>query len=249
MSIIRTEEELAQLRENAKIHKIVFEEIKKVAQPWVCTKTIDELVENICNKFNVESAFKGLYGFPASICISINEVVAHWIPSENIFFEKWDVVKFDFWVKDKKIGLNTDAAFTMIIGEDKNPEVERFLKVNEEALMKWVAKAKVWNRVGDISYAIQSHIEKNWFHVIKQLSWHAIGFNVHEEPYIYNFGKPWTWELLKKNMTLCLEPLMGITTGEIYQDEEWNIYMADWCLWSQFEHMIVVKEWYPEILV
>lgn len=246
---IRTEEELNVLRENAKVHKIIFQEIKKIAQPWVSAKIIDDLVENICKKFNVLPAFKGLYDFPASICISVNDVVAHGIPNESVIFQKWDVVKFDFWVKDKKIGLNTDAAFTMIIGDEKNPNVENFLRVNQEALMKWVAKCVVWNRIWDVSHAIQSHIEANWFHVIKQLSGHAIGYEVHEEPYIYNFGKPGTWEMLKKNMTFCIEPLIWFTTWEIYQDEEWNIYMADWCLWSQFEHMVVVKEVYPEILV
>ncbi len=249
--VIRTEKEIEQLRRNAIVHKKVFEEIKKVLKPWISAYDIDKLAWDICKKYNVLAWFKWVYGFPANICISINDVVVHWVPTKKMIFKKWDVVKFDFWVKDKNIWINTDAAITLIVWEwPHDPLVEKFLRVNQEALMKWVAKCIVWNRTWDIGYAIQKHVEENWFHIVRDLTGHGIGYKLHEKPYIYNYWKPGTWELLKKNMSLAIEPIVWMTTWEI-KEVEWKfeIYMADWWLWSQFEHTIIVKEAYPEIIV
>lgn len=247
----KTEAEIEQMRQNAKVHKIVFEEVRKIAKPWVDAKTIDELSKNICDKFWVLPGFHWVYGFPGNMCISINDVVVHWVPNKKMIFKDWDVVKFDFWVKDKKIGINTDSAFTIIIWEGPHDsEVERFLRVNEEALMKWIAKATAGNRVWDISHAIQTHVEKNGFHIIKTLTGHGIGYKLHEKPYIPNYGKPGTGDLLVEGMTLAIEPIVWFGTGKTY-DKEWKfeIYMDDGWLWSQFEHTIVVRKGYPEIIV
>lgn len=246
----KTPRELDVMRNNAKIHKIVFDEIKKLAIPWVSAWEIDQLCLNICNRHNVLPGFHWVYGFPANICISINDAVVHWVPTKKMVFKDWDVVKFDFWVKDKELGLNTDAAFTMIIWESKDREIERFLKVNEEALYKWIAKAIPGNRIGDISNAIQSHVEKNGFHIVKDLTGHGIGYKLHEKPYIPNYGKAGTWELLTPWMTLAIEPIIGFSTGRIKEvSGKWEIFMADNWLGCQFEHTILVRDWYPEIII
>ena len=246
----KTPRELDLMRSNAKVHKIVFDEIKKLAMPWVSAWEIDQLCLNICNRYNVLPWFRGVYWFPANICISINDAVVHGVPTKKMIFRDWDVVKFDFWVKDKELWLNTDAAFTMIIWESKDREVERFLKVNEEALYKWIAKAIPWNRVWDIGHAIASHVEKNWFHIVKDLTWHWIGYKLHEKPYIPNFGKPGTWELLTPWMTLAIEPIIWFSTWKIKEVQwKWEIFMADDWLGSQFEHTILIRDWYPEIII
>ena len=249
--IIRTEKELEQLRKNALVHKEVFEEIKKMAKPGVSAYQIDKMAGDICEKNDVLAWFKWVYNFPANICISINEVVVHWVPTKSMIFKEGDVVKFDFGVKDKIIWMNTDAAICLIIGDGPHDkEVERFLKVNEEALMKWIAKCVPWNRTGDIGHAIQTHVEKNWFHIVKDLTGHWIGYNLHEEPYIYNYWKPWTGKLLKKNMSLAIEPIIWFSTWKIKDfPPKFEIFMEDNWLGCQFEHMIIVKEWYPEIIV
>lgn len=250
MTKVKTEEELNILRRLALIHKQVFSEVRKLAVPWVNAKQIDELADFICKSHNVLPAFKGLYWFEWSICVSINDVVAHWTPTKEMVFKSWDVVSFDFWVKDKESWLNTDAAFTMIVWESKILEHQDLIRINQEALMKWIAKAKPWMRVWDIWNAIEKHISENSdFHLIKKLSWHWIWTNVHEEPYVYNYWKAWTGEMLKENQTYCIEPLIGITTWEITKDDAWNIVMADGGIWTHFEHMIIIKNWYPEILV
>lgn len=248
--LIKNERELEVMRENAKIHKEVFEEIKKMVRPWVTGYDIDKLCWDICEKYNVLCGFRGVYGFPANICISVNDCVVHGIPSKKMVFKNGDVVKFDFWVKDKKHGLNTDAAFTMIIGDGPHSlEVEKFLKVSQEALYKWIAKATVWNRVGDIWNAIQKHIESHGFHVIKDLTGHSIGYNLHEQPYIPNFGKAGAGEILKENMTLAIEPIVWFGSGKIKDKWGFEIYVADGSLGAQFEHTIVVKPGYPEIII
>lgn len=249
-TLIKNEQELGIMRENAKIHKEVFEQIKKMVKPWVTGYEIDKICWEICNKYWVLCGFKWVYNFPWNLCISINSCVVHWVPSKKMIFAEGDVIKFDFWVKDKKVWLNTDAAFTMIVGEwPHSLEVKKFLKVSEEALYKWIAKAVVGNKIWDIWHAIQSHIESYGYYVVKDLTGHGIGYELHEKPYIPNFWKAHTGEILKENMTLAIEPIVWLRSGKITDRGGFEIYISDWSLWAQFEHTIVVKPWYPEILV
>lgn len=248
--LIKNEKELQIMRENAKIHKEVFEEIKKMVRPGTTWYDVDKLCWDICNKYNVLCGFKGVYWFPANLCISVNDCVVHGVPSKKMIFQEGDVVKFDFWVKDKKHGLNTDAAFTMIVWDGPHDlEIEKFLKVSQEALYKWIAKATVWNKIWDIWHAIQKHIESHWYHVVKDLTWHGIWYNLHEKPYIPNHWNAGKWEILKENMTLAIEPIVWFSSGKIIDKWGFEIYISDWSLWAQFEHTIVVKPTYPEIII
>lgn len=248
--LIKNERELQIMRENAKIHKEVFEEIKKMVKVWTTGYEVDKLCGEICAKYNVLCGFKWVYNFPANLCISVNDCVVHWVPSKKMVFQEGDVVKFDFWVKDKRHWLNTDAAFTMIVGEGPfDPEVKRFLQVSEEALYKWIAKATVGNRVWDIGNAIQKHIESHGYYIIKDLTGHSIGYNLHEKPYIPNFGQAGSGEILRENMTLAIEPIIGFSSGKIIDKWGFEIYVADGSLGAQFEHTIVVKPGYPEIII
>lgn len=250
MWLIKNELELKIMRQNAIVHKEVFEEIKKMVKPWVTWYDVDKLCGDICKKYWVLCWFRWVYSFPANICISVNDCVVHWVPSKKQVFNEGDVVKFDFWVKDKKYWLNTDAAFTMIVWDwPHDPKVKKFLQVCEEWLYKWISKAIVWNRVWDIWHAIQSYVESNWFKIVKDLTGHAIWYNLHEKPYIPNFWKSWTGEILKENMTLAIEPIIWFSSWKILDKWWFEIYIDDWSFWAQFEHTIVVKPNYPEIIV
>lgn len=245
-----TEKELEILRANAKVHKKVFDTIKE--RVWVGTtaREINELCLQICTEHNVIPAFYGVYGFPAYICISVNDVVVHGIPRNEIIFQKGDVVTFDFGVKDKEVGVNTDAAFTMIVWDGPyKPEVVEFLEVNQKALYKWIAEARVGNTVGDIGYAIQSYVEKKGFHIVKELTGHGVGKKLHEEPYVYNYGKKWSGKKLKKWMVLAIEPIIGFSSGKIIDKWDWEIYIADGSLGCQFEHTILITDGDPEIII
>ncbi len=247
---VKNEKELQIMRDLAKVHKEVFESIKQTAKPWTTWEDINILCDNITKKHWVLCWFKWVYWFPWNICISINDCVVHWVPSKKMIFKDWDVVKFDFWVKCSVTWLNTDRAFTMIIWEwPHKQEVEKFLNTCKEALYKWIAKAVVWNRIWDISNAIQRHVESAWFHIVKDLTWHAIWYTLHEKPYIPNYWKAKSWDYLKANMTLAIEPIIWFKSWKI-KDKWWfEIFIADWSLWAQFEHTIVVKPNYPEIII
>lgn len=248
--LIKNERELQIMKELAKVHMEVFEEIKKIAKVWVTGYDIDKLALDICNKHWVLPGFKWVYDFPANICISINDCVVHGVPSKKMVFQNGDIVKFDFWVKDKRHGLNTDAAFSMIIWDGPHDvKMIKFLQVSNEALYKWIAKAVVWNRIWDIWAAIQTHIESHWYHIIKDLTWHAIWYNLHERPYIPNFWKVWKWEILRENMTLAIEPIIWFSSWKIIDKWWFEIYVADGSPGAQFEHTIVVKQGYPEIII
>ncbi len=248
--IIQNQRELDILRENWKIHKEIFEEIKKMVTVWTRWSDVDELCQTLCNKYWVLPWFKWVYWFPANICISVNSAVVHWLPTKKMVFKEWDVVKFDFWVKDKRIWINTDSAFTMIIGDwPKDSEVVRFIKCNEEALLKGIAAAKVWNRVWDIWNAIQTTVESAWFHIVRDLTWHALWYNLHEKPYIYNYWIKGNWQILREWQVLAIEPIIWFSSWKVSDKWGWEIYIADWSLGSQAEHTIVVREWYPEIIV
>ncbi len=248
--MIVTPKELDFLKSNAKVHKIIFEEIKKMVKPWVSGYDVNKLCWELCEKYNVIPGFKWVYGFPGNICISVNDCVVHWVPSKRMVFEAWDVVKFDFWVKDKVIWVNTDAAFTMIVWDWPHDEkVVKFLKVAEEALYKWIKKAVPWNKIWDIGHAIQTHIESNGFYVIKDLTGHWVGYTLHEKPYIPNFWIPGNGVVLKENMLLAIEPIVWFSSGKIVDSKWFEIYVADGSIWAQFEHTIVVKPVYPEIIV
>ncbi|MCT4616701.1 MAG: type I methionyl aminopeptidase [Candidatus Gracilibacteria bacterium] len=239
--------ELNQIRKNGEIHKKIIEEVKKIAIEGTNGKQINDLVLNLCKHYNVEPAFTGIMGFKGAICININHCVAHGEPSKYKF-QSGDVVTFDFGIRDKELGLNTDAAFTMIIGTPAHPEVERFLRINQGALMAGIKKAVPGNRVGDIGEAIEKFLENSGFHIIKDLKGHGIGYKVHEKPNILNYKTTDKGQRLLENMTICIEPLLGFNSGKISQDEN-GIYVDDGSLGSQFEHMIVIKKPYPEIIV
>lgn len=245
-----TKQELEIMRKNAKTHKKVFEEIKKIIKDWTKAIDIDKLAWDIALRHWVLCWFKWVYWFPANICISVNDVVVHWLPREWLIFRNWDLVTFDFWIKDKEKWINTDAAFSIIVWwDDKNPKWARLIEANKKALYAWISKCRAWNKVWDISEAIQKEIEWAWYKVVKDLTWHAIWKKLHEKPYIPNFWKAWKWEILQKWMTLAIEPILWETSWQIVDKWDWEIYIKDWSLWSQYEHTILITDWDPEIII
>ena len=176
--------------------------------------------------------------------------MVHWRASRNIILREGDLVTYDFWIKDKWLKINTDAAISLIVGwDDKNPIWAKMIEVNKKALKAWISQAKPWNTIWDISHAIQTEIEKAWFFVVKDLTGHWVWKKLHEKPYIPNYWKPGTWEKLKVWMTLAIEPIMGQTSWKIVDEWDWEIYIEDWSLWSQYEHTILITQNWPEIII
>ncbi|MBI3252870.1 MAG: type I methionyl aminopeptidase [Candidatus Omnitrophica bacterium] len=215
------------------------------ARPGVTTKRLDVLAEDFIRSQGAEPAFKGYYGYPASICTSVNEGVVHGIPNDRAL-EEGDIVGVDVGVKLD--GYYSDAARTFAIGEiDK--ESRRLVDATREAMRRGIAKAVEGNRLSDISWAVQSYAEGNGFSVVRQYVGHGIGRNLHEEPQVPNFGRPGQGPRLVEGMTLAIEPMINAGTEEVETLlDGWTVITKDRRRSAHFEQTVFVGKTAPEIV-
>ena len=244
--ILKNSWEIELLRKANAIVAEVLLSIKEEVKPGKVTLELEELALRICEKRKVKPAFKGYKGYPYALCVSINEEVVHGMPSESKVLKEGDIVSFDFGVCYE--GYYGDAAITVPVGKISS-DAERLLKVTEEALYIGIDKARVGNRIGDISYAIQSYVEGQGFNVIKSFVGHGIGRNLHEPPEVPNFGKKGTGAKIDAGLVIAIEPMvsMGDWRVKILEDG-WTAVTVDGSLSAHFEHSIVVTPKGPEIL-
>jgi methionyl aminopeptidase len=223
----------------------VFQKLKEAIIPGITTKELDQIAEEAILSRGAIPAFKGYRGFPASLCISINEEVVHGIPGQRRLREG-DIVSLD--VGANLNGYFGDAAITLPVGE-VDPMAKRLLEVTEKALYIGIDKAKAGNRLFDISYAIQTWVESNGFSVVRDFVGHGIGKDLHEEPQIPNFGSPHQGPRLEKGMVLALEPMVNEGTyGVRILSDGWTVVTADGKRSAHFEHSIVITDGGAEIL-
>jgi methionyl aminopeptidase len=242
---IKTSEEISKMRISGKILGNVLKYLKEIAKPGVTTKYLDLEAEKFIRNLKGIPTFKGYRGFPASICTPINEEVVHTIPSDRIL-KNGDILTIDCGVTYE--GLITDAAITIPIA-NVSKEVSKFINVAKETLSAGIKQVKPANKVGDISYAIQQIIVKNGYSVIHELTGHGVGYKLHEEPTINNYGKKHQGMSLKPGMTLAIEPIFAM--GERYIQtlkDKWNIVTKDNSLAIQYEHTVLVTDSGCEIL-
>lgn len=246
MIILKSTEELKKIRKSCQIVATVLEELKTYIKEGLTTKQIEQFIENLIIKMGGIPAFKGYRGYPASACISINEQVVHGIPSEKVFIKEGDIVSVDVGVVCEN--FYGDAAYTYPVGKITE-EAEKLLRITKEALYRGIAEARPGKRIGDISNAIQTHVENNGFSVVRAFVGHGIGRSLHEDPQIPNFGKKGIGPKLKKGMTLAIEPMVNAGTHEVViLSDGWTAVTKDGSLSAHFEHTIAVTEDEPEIL-
>lgn len=220
--------------------------MKEVVRPGITTMEIAEEADRMARVLDVVPAFKGYNGYPAVICVSVNEEVVHGIPSRSRILREGDIVGLDFGALHR--GYYSDAAVTLPVGET-DPETMRLLDVTRDALFIGIEAALVGNRVGDISHAVQSHVENNGFSVVKVFVGHGIGRNLHEEPQIPNYGESQWGVRLKKGMTLAIEPMVNAGSDGVHVlDDGWTAVTSDGRLSAHFEHTVAVTENGPMIL-
>ncbi|RKY30510.1 MAG: type I methionyl aminopeptidase [Candidatus Omnitrophota bacterium] len=242
---IKSEEEIKILAEAGEILARMMEEIKQSVKPRIKTLVLERLAEELAQKESVGLAFKGYKGFPAGICISVNDEIVHGIPGERIINEG-DIVSLDLGVRYK--GFYSDMAVTVAAGKI-DPATKKLIQVTKEALDIGIKQAQPNNRVFDISCAIQKHVEKNGFSVVRQFVGHGIGTNLHEEPEVPNFGLAHQGETLRTGMVIAIEPManMGSWECEILNNG-WTAVTKDRCVSAHFEHTIAITEKGPKIL-
>jgi methionyl aminopeptidase len=245
MIIIKSSREIEQLKRSNVIVAEVFQKLKKVIAPGITTMELDQIAEEIILSKGATPAFKGYRGFPATLCISINEEVVHGIPSQRRLKEG-DIVSID--VGSNLDGYFGDGAITLPVGE-VDRAAQRLLEVTERALYIGIEKAKVGNRLFDISYAIQTWVESHGFSVVRDFVGHGIGMDLHEEPQIPNFGSPHQGPRLERGMVFALEPMVNEGTYEVkILSDGWTVVTADGKRSAHFEHTIAITDGGAEIL-
>jgi len=245
MITCKSSRELDYMREAGRIVAEVFEKIKKVIEPGITTKELDSIAENYIVSRGAKPAFKGLYGFPASICTSINEQVVHGIPGLRKL-ENGDIISIDCGAEIN--GYYGDAAMTFPVG-NIGAEAALLLQVTERALYEGIAEAVEGNRLSDISHAIQYYVESRGFSVVRDYVGHGIGKKMHEDPQVPNFGRPGRGPRLAAGMTLAIEPMVNAGTYEVETlPDKWTVVTRDRKLSAHFEHTIAITDGAPEIL-
>jgi methionyl aminopeptidase len=245
MIYLKTREEIELMRESALMVSRSLGIIAKEIKPGVEPKYLDKLAEEYIRDNGGVPAFKGYRGFPATLCISVNEAVVHGIPGSKPLKEG-DIISVDCGVK--KNGFYGDHAYSFAVGKVR-PELEKLLKVTKESLYKGIEQAISGNRIGDISYAIQQHAESNGYGVVRELVGHGLGKSLHEDPEVPNYGKRGDGPKLKDGMVLAIEPMINLGKKNIKQLEDgWTIITADGLPSAHFEHDIAIIDGKPEIL-
>lgn len=242
---IRSKEEIECLRKSAELLVKTFRAVEKYLKPGVSTEELDTIAYETIVAGKGIPAFKGYNGYPASVCVSINEEVVHGIPGRRKIKEG-ELIGVDIGVNWE--GWFTDAARTYAIGAI-SPQMEKLLKVTHEALFLGIQQCRANNRLSDISHAIQNHVESHGFSVVRSLVGHGIGRAMHEEPQIPNYGLPHQGPKLKPGMVFAIEPMVNIGTHEVrMMNDGWTVVTADGLPSAHFEHTVVVTQGDPLIL-
>jgi methionyl aminopeptidase len=232
-------------RANALVLKIL-DALEAMVAPGVTTADLDRESEELTRKAGARPAFKGYRGFPGSLCASINEEVIHGIPSKKRALKEGDIVSLDFGVVLD--GYYGDSARTVAVGRIPE-ESNRLLAVTQEALEKGLAQAKVGGRLSDIGFAIQSHVERAGFSVVREFVGHGIGTSLHEDPQVPNYGPPGTGPLLKEGLVLAVEPMVNQGSADVrIQADGWTAVTVDGLPSAHFERCVAVTADGPRIL-
>jgi len=243
---LKSEKEIELIAKSAEILSEVLIKMKEMIKPGITTEEIDGLARKMVKDHGVKAAFLGYRGYPAAVCVSVNEEVVHGIPSSKIKLKEGDIVSLDFGVERE--GFFSDAALTVPVGKISG-RAQKLIKVTQEALLKGIDMAKPGNRISDISAAVQRYVEANGFSVVRDLCGHGVGRKVHEEPMIPNFGKPGQGPLIQPGMVLAIEPMVNAGSYEVATlDDDWTVVTMDGAVSAHFEHTVAVTENGPVIL-
>ena len=243
--IIKSEREIAIMRQAGRIVATVLDILMKQVKPGMKTKELDLIAGREVERLGGKPSFKGYRGFPANLCVSINNEIVHGIPGDRVL-RQGDIVSLDMGATFK--GFQGDSAVTVGVGKISS-EARELMATTESVLQAGIAAARSGARLGDISATIQNYAESHGYSVVREYTGHGIGRELHEEPQIPNFGQPGTGPVLKKGMTLALEPMVNLGDWRTrVGDDQWTVLTADGSLSAHFEHTIAITDGEPEIL-
>lgn len=243
---IKTAEEIELLARANQIVAGALNSIQQIIKPGLTTWELDKITETFARDHGSTPAFKGYHGYPASLCVSLNEQVVHGIPSKKVVVRDGDIVSIDFGVNYK--GYYGDAAVSIALGEVSESR-RRLLQVTRDALTFGIDKVRPGNRISDVSLAVQRHVEGNNFHVVKQFVGHGIGTHLHEAPEVPNYHKKGRSPRLLPGMVIAIEPMVNVGTSNVkILGDGWTVITADKSDSAHFEHSVAVTDGDPLIL-
>lgn len=246
MIIIKSPREIEQIRKSCRIVVDTFEHIEKIIRAGIETSEIDREVEKFIRARGAKPAFKGYRGFPASACISVDDEVVHGVPN-NRKLKPGQIISIDIGVEFQN--YFGDAAKTFVVG-NISERTKKLLRITREALYRGIDAAKIGNRLSDISYSIQTYVERAGFSVVRDLVGHGVGRKLHEEPQIPNYGPPNQGPRLKPGMVLAIEPMVNMGNYEVFFDDndKWTVRTVDGLPSAHFEHTVAITENGADIL-
>ncbi|MHA7100492.1 type I methionyl aminopeptidase [Roseivirga pacifica] len=241
----KTEEEIQKIRESALILGKTHGEVAKHVRPGIKTKELDKIAEEFIRDHGATGSFKGYGGFPATLCISTNEVVVHGFPSDYEL-KDGDIISIDCGVYYQ--GFHSDSAYTYPVG-DVPQETISLLKATKESLYVGIEEAKFGNRIGDLAFAIQKYVEDRGYTVVRELVGHGLGRDLHESPEVPNYGKRGRGPKLQEGLVIAIEPMVNLGTRNIVQERDgWTIRTKDRKPSAHFEHTVAIFKDRTEIL-
>lgn len=243
---IKTDAEIKLMREATAVVRDLLLYIEEYIRPGISTYELDRLSYEFIKKRNAIPSCLGYEGFPASICSSVDDVIVHGIPSKKVILEEGQIIGID--VCTGKNGFIGDAARTFAVGKISK-EKQRLIDVTRECFFKGIQGVKDGVRLGDVSHAVQEHAEKNGFSVVRELVGHGIGREMHEDPSVPNYGVAGRGVKLKRNMTICVEPMINMGKRDVTLDDDgWTVRTLDGLPSAHYENTILIKDDGVEIL-
>lgn len=243
--IYKTPEEIEIMREAALIVSRTLGKVAEVIGEGVTPRFLDEMAEKYILSQGAKPGFKGLYGCPSTLLISVNDMVVHGLPTERPF-QNGDIVSVDCGSFYK--GYYGDHAYTFEIG-DVDPDTKQLLQVTKECLQIGIEQTRVGNRIGDIGFHIQQHAEKHGYGVVRDLVGHGLGKSLHEEPQVPNYGRRGQGKKIQEGLVIAIEPMINMGTDAVVTaDDNWTIFTADNKPSAHFEHNVAVVNGKPEVL-
>lgn len=249
---LKSKEEIEIMKEGGKRHAEILRLIAKEVRPGISTKSLDDIAVKLIAEGGDTAAFlnytpEGVsYPYPASLCVSVNDEIVHGIPSDDVILQDGDLVSLDLGLVHK--GLITDGAISVPCG-NISKATRMLLSVTAHALELAVEAAQPGNTTGDIGHAVESYVKPMGFGIVKILSGHGVGYTVHEDPYIPNFGKAGSGEKLVPGMVIAIEPMVNLGSGDVYVTEDEYTYITkDGKLSAHFEHTVAITEDGPVVL-
>lgn len=243
---IKSEREIELMRESGRILSIVHTELAKMIKPGISTLDIDKRCYEIIRDFGCIPSFLNYQGYPASVCVSVNDEVVHGIPNKDRILKDGDLVSLDAGVIYK--GYHSDAARTVAVGE-LDPEWKRLMEVTKQSFFEGIKYAKPGYRIGDISGAIQDYAESFGYSLVRELVGHGVGRELHEDPQVPNFRTKRKGIRLEPGMTLAIEPMVNLGHYDvIWMDDGWTVVTADGSPSAHYENTILITDGEPELL-